>query len=209
MKKCIITPLILVLLGLCFASSTAVFAALPGLKIKIPGIDFNSPQSTATPQAGGKKDVSYKRELPANYRWGVKIKKNYKLYDSNGVQHGDSQTFAANELKEKNKKPTYIKELTAKYRNSILKKKKVTLTWKYTGKNKVKYYLIYRRINQGDWTQIGKVVSGRFEDENISIFGIYDYRVTAFYINNTTKNTGDFSSEEISLEVEKSRFSLF
>ncbi|MGI6606123.1 MAG: hypothetical protein ACOX2X_03655 [Peptococcia bacterium] len=225
MRKLVSVLIVLSIFGLCCFSNTVVLAA-PSLDLKLNDtlkkpnfkIDFNANFSTKkntdteeTKQNITRKDVSYKTSLPPNYKWGVKPKKNYKLYDSNGVQHGDAQTFAFFELKNANAKKTYIKNLTADYRNSLLRKKKVSLKWDYTGKNKIKYYLVYRRINSGEWEEIGKTKKTKLEDKQIKTDGTYDYRVTAFYTSSNNNKVGELCSAEISLEIggNDSGFSLF
>lgn len=198
MRKYVITVIISILFGLCLTDTASVLAA-SSFSFKLPTFKIQNEKETNTV-----KDVSYKTSLPSNYKWGVQHKKNYKLFNSNGIKHGDDQTFEAKKIETAAKaKPTYVKNLTVKYRNSILRKKKVNITWQYTGKSKVKYYLIYRSINQGAWEQIGKTTATKFDDEKITTSGTYDYRVTAFYQSNTKKNTGEFSSAETSIEIER------
>lgn len=197
MRKYVIAAIAFIFLSICFVDTSVLAAS--SFNFKIPTFKLQNEKESDT-----RKDESYKTVLPSNYKWGVKHKKTYKLYDSNGIKHGDDQTFEAKKIETSAKaKPTYIKKLTVKYRNSILRKKKVNLTWQYTGKSRVKYYLIYRRINQGTWEQIGKTTTAKFADDKINTSGTYDYRVTAFYQSITKKNTGDFSSAETSIEIKR------
>jgi hypothetical protein len=225
MRKYVFTLIVLSIFGLSCFFNTVVLAA-PSLdlnlfdNLKTPDFkfDLNTNFSTKknnekeeTIQNITKKDVSYKTSLPPNYKWSVKQKRNYKLYDSNGIQHGDAQTFAFFEQKNTSAKKTYIKNFTADYRNSLLRKKKIILKWDYTGKSKVKYYLVYRRIDSGEWEEIGKTKKTKLEDENIKTDGTYEYRVTAFYTSSTNNKIGELCSAETRLEIGEndSGFSLF
>lgn len=225
MRKYVFALILLSIFGLCCFFNPVVLAVPPldlnldNLKKPDFRVDLNAGFSTKkdtekkeeTTQNITKKDVSYKTSLPANYKWGVKQKKNYKLYDSNGVQHGDAQTFAFFEQKNASAKKTYIKNFTADYRNSLLRKKKVILKWDYTGKSKVKYYIVYRRIDSGEWEEIGKIKKTKLEDKNIKTDGTYEYRVTAFYTSSTNNKIGELCSAETRLEIGEndSGFSLF
>ncbi|HOB81475.1 MAG TPA: fibronectin type III domain-containing protein [Peptococcaceae bacterium] len=200
---------------LVFVFTLLFLLALSAVVYAFPSLDFNLGFSNlASPYSNNNqnpsvivqpKDDSYKTQLPSNYRWGVQQKRTYKLFGSNGVEHGDAQTFELNKLKaaEEESKPTFINNLNAKFRNSLLRKKKVFLKWEYTGTNQVNYFIIYRRIDENNWEQIGKATATKFEDVDISENGKYAYRVTAFYPGNNENNTGEFSSAEITINIDK------
>lgn len=192
--------IIIVILIFLESSSLTTLAAID-LISPIRKFTISSKNSPKDPVSKFKKESSYKTVLPTNFKWSINHKKTYKLFNANGIKHGELSSFNAGRIAPNPSQASLIKDLTARYSKGLFKKRKIILNWTYQGKTEVKYYNIYRKLGDEEWQQIGKIASTetKYEDMTINKTGTYFYRVCAFY--NKNNSNMELSNAEISITI--------